>query len=88
MTIKEVSGKQWRAASHFLRIEFSISRLQRLSATLNVFSEASENPAAWVFNLKINQKKTLRAVIYISQGNFETILKRYIYLFVSFRVIR
>jgi hypothetical protein len=25
------------------------SRLQRLSATLIVFSEASENPAAWVF---------------------------------------
>jgi hypothetical protein len=27
------------------------SRLQRLSATLIVFSEASENPAAWVFLL-------------------------------------
>ena len=27
----------------------SNSRLQRLSATLTVFSEASENPAAWVF---------------------------------------
>jgi hypothetical protein len=27
----------------------SNSRLQRLSAILNVFSEASENPAAWVF---------------------------------------
>jgi hypothetical protein len=27
------------------------SRLHRLSATLIVFSEASENPAAWVFLL-------------------------------------
>jgi hypothetical protein len=27
----------------------SNSRLQRLSAILNVFSEASENPIAWVF---------------------------------------
>jgi hypothetical protein len=27
----------------------SNSRLQRLSATLTVFSEASENPTAWVY---------------------------------------
>jgi len=34
----------------FYREEISSnSRLQRLSATLTVFSEASENPTAWVF---------------------------------------
>jgi hypothetical protein len=41
------------------------SRLQRLSATLIVFSEASENPAAWVFfyNLGFGLSKRLIKVI-------------------------
>jgi hypothetical protein len=34
----------------------SNSRLQRLSATLTVFSEASENPTAWVYFTFENSK--------------------------------
>lgn len=48
MTLREVSYKQWRATPVNLA-KFTFSRLQRFAATLNVFSEASENPTAWVF---------------------------------------
>jgi len=53
----------------------SNSRLQRLSAILNVFSEASENPTAWVFYFsqlkglfKLNVRDRLKNGFFVSHS--------------------